>query len=58
MLTQTQAKAAGADLVGMEELAAEVKGGNMDFDVVIADPCCDARCRSIRSNSWSSWPNA
>ncbi|MFT6388103.1 MAG: large subunit ribosomal protein L1 [Cellvibrionaceae bacterium] len=32
------AKAAGADLVGMEELAAEVKKGNMDFDVVIADP--------------------
>jgi len=32
------AKAAGADLVGMEELAAEVKAGKMDFDVVIADP--------------------
>ncbi|MFT6791713.1 MAG: large subunit ribosomal protein L1 [Cellvibrionaceae bacterium] len=32
------AKAAGADLVGMEDLAAEVKKGNMDFDVVIADP--------------------
>lgn len=32
------ATAAGADLVGMEELAAEVKKGNMDFDVVIADP--------------------
>jgi large subunit ribosomal protein L1 len=32
------AKAAGADLVGMEELAAEVKKGVMDFDVVIADP--------------------
>jgi len=32
------AKAAGADLVGMDELAAEVKKGNMDFDVVIADP--------------------
>lgn len=32
------AKAAGADLVGMDELAAEVKQGNMDFDVVIADP--------------------
>jgi large subunit ribosomal protein L1 len=32
------AKAAGADLVGMEELAAEVKKGNLDFDVVIADP--------------------
>lgn len=32
------ARAAGADLVGMEDLAAEVKAGNMDFDVVIADP--------------------
>lgn len=32
------AKAAGAEFVGMEELAAEVKGGMMDFDVVIADP--------------------
>ena len=32
------AKEAGADIVGMEELAAEVKGGMMNFDVVIADP--------------------
>lgn len=32
------AKAAGADLVGMDELAADVKKGVMDFDVVIADP--------------------
>jgi len=32
------AKEAGADLVGMEELAAEVKGGNLNFDVVIASP--------------------
>ncbi|MBR9909141.1 MAG: 50S ribosomal protein L1 [Gammaproteobacteria bacterium] len=32
------AKAAGADIVGMEELAADVKAGKMDFDVVIADP--------------------
>ncbi|PCK08539.1 MAG: 50S ribosomal protein L1 [Alteromonadaceae bacterium] len=32
------AKEAGAEFVGMDELAAEVKGGMMDFDVVIADP--------------------
>lgn len=32
------AKAAGADIVGMEDLAEQVKAGNMDFDVVIADP--------------------
>ncbi|MDO9158923.1 MAG: 50S ribosomal protein L1 [Burkholderiaceae bacterium] len=33
-----EAKAAGADIVGMEDLAAEVKAGNMNFDVVIASP--------------------
>ena len=33
-----KAKEAGADIVGMDELAAEVKGGNLDFDVVIASP--------------------
>lgn len=32
------AKEAGADIVGMEDLAAQVKAGNMDFDVVIASP--------------------
>lgn len=32
------AKAAGADLVGMDDLAAEVKAGKMDFDVVVASP--------------------
>jgi len=34
----TAAKEAGADIVGMDDLAAEVKKGNMDFDVVIASP--------------------
>ena len=32
------AKEAGADIVGMEDLADEVKAGNMNFDVVIAAP--------------------
>jgi large subunit ribosomal protein L1 len=33
-----EAKAAGADIVGMDDLAAEIKAGNMNFDVVIASP--------------------
>ena len=32
------AKAAGAELVGMEDLAETIKGGAMEFDVVIAAP--------------------
>jgi len=32
------AKEAGADIVGMDELAADVKKGILDFDVVIASP--------------------
>ncbi|HAV8968360.1 MULTISPECIES: 50S ribosomal protein L1 [Enterobacterales] len=32
------AKEAGAELVGMDDLAAKVKAGEMDFDVVIASP--------------------
>lgn len=32
------AKSAGADIVGMDDLAAQIKAGQMDFDVVIASP--------------------
>ena len=32
------AKESGADLVGMEDLAEDIKAGNMNFDVVIAEP--------------------
>jgi large subunit ribosomal protein L1 len=33
-----EAKAAGADVIGFDDLAAKVKGGFMEFDVVIASP--------------------
>jgi len=33
-----EARAAGADVVGMDDLAAQVKAGDMPFDVVIAAP--------------------
>ncbi len=32
------AQAAGADIVGMEDLAEQVKAGNLNFDIVIASP--------------------
>src|SRR3569832_1343099 len=32
------AKAAGADVVGFEDLAEQVKAGNLNFDLVIASP--------------------
>jgi large subunit ribosomal protein L1 len=35
---QDAARAAGADIVGLEDLAEKVKAGQMDFDVVVASP--------------------
>jgi large subunit ribosomal protein L1 len=35
---QDVAKQAGADIVGLEDLAEKVKGGEINFDVVIASP--------------------
>jgi large subunit ribosomal protein L1 len=32
------ARNAGADIVGMEDLAERIKGGQIDFDIVIASP--------------------
>lgn len=33
-----QARAAGADIVGMDDLAEQIKAGNLNFDVVVASP--------------------
>ena len=49
------AKEAGADIVGFEDLAAEVKAGNLNFDVVIASP---AHCGSVGHYFGSARPDA
>ena len=41
------AKAAGADIVGLEDLIAKVEAGNIDFDRVIATPDCMAQLGKI-----------
>ena len=47
-----EAKAAGADIVGFDDLADKVKEGFMDFSG------CDARCRPSRPGSRPAWSDA
>ena len=55
---QELAKAAGADIVGLEDLAAKVKAGEINFDRVIAIPGCDARGRPARPDPGSARADA
>ena len=52
------AKAAGADLVGLEDLAEQVKKGEMDFDVAIAAPDAMRVVGHIRTNLRPTWFDA
>ena len=52
------AKAAGADLVGMDDLAEKIKAGEMNFDVVIASPDAMRVVGHVGSNLRPSWFNA
>jgi len=52
------AKKAGADIVGFQDLADQIKAGVMDFDVVIASPDAMRVVGQLRSDSRPAWPDA
>jgi large subunit ribosomal protein L1 len=49
-----EALAAGADIVGFEDLAEQIKAGNMNFDVAIASPDAMRIVGQIGSNTWTT----
>lgn len=51
-------KAAGAELVGMEDLADQIKKGEMNFDVVIASPDAMRVVGQLGQSSGSARPDA
>ena len=53
-----EARAAGADIVGMEDLADQVKAGNLNFDVVDRLAGHDARRRHARPDPRPARPDA
>ena len=53
-----KATAAGADVVGMDDLHDQIKGGDMNFDVVIATPDAMRVVGKLRPGAGSSRPDA
>ena len=52
------AKAAGADVVGMDDLAEKMQAGDLNFDARHRDAGCDARGRQARPAARSARPDA